>query len=150
MCIPLSFNTHTHRFTELPPHWLQHDDVTSHMIGCKAAEGRGGDAVREGGVKKERWSERKCRHLCGWRVFVKRSKRRLCVCFSALTPLWRVCEVAWMFWGTAWRRGGGDPNTTPSQKHEASYLPADLWLWVYLGVCMSVARLVSGMFSSKF
>lgn len=41
-----------------------------------------------------------------------------------------MCVWAWMFWGTAWRRGGGPPNTTPSQKHEASYLPADLWLWV--------------------
>lgn len=50
MCIPLSFNTHAHRFTELPPHWLQHDDVTSRAIGCEAAEGRRRDAEegREG------------------------------------------------------------------------------------------------------
>lgn len=51
-------HTHTHRFIELPPHWLQHDDVTSHMIGCKAAEGRRGDAVKRergrGKKKKER------------------------------------------------------------------------------------------------
>lgn len=53
-CVFLYLLTHTHKFTELPPHWLQHDDVTSHMIGCKAVEGRRGDAVREGGVKKER------------------------------------------------------------------------------------------------
>lgn len=47
-CVFLYLSTHTHRFTELPPHWLQHDDVTSHMIGCKAAEGRRGDALRTG------------------------------------------------------------------------------------------------------
>lgn len=71
MCIALSStpHAHTHRFIELPPHWLQHDDVISHLIGCEAAEGRRRDTVREGGVKKERWSERKCRHFYGRRFF---------------------------------------------------------------------------------
>lgn len=47
-CVFLYLSPHTHRFTELPPHWLQHDDVTSRMIGCEAAEGRRGDAGRMG------------------------------------------------------------------------------------------------------
>lgn len=51
------FDTHTHKRTAivLPPHWLQHHDVTPRLIGCEAAEGRsrdGGRGETEGGSER--------------------------------------------------------------------------------------------------
>ena len=46
VCLSLSLPSHTHTFMVLPPHWLQHYDVTSGLIGCEAAEGRRRDAGR--------------------------------------------------------------------------------------------------------
>lgn len=51
VCVSLPFSpithTHTHTFIVLPPHWLQHYDVTSRLIGCEATEGRRRDAGRK-------------------------------------------------------------------------------------------------------
>ena len=49
VCVALPFSpiahTHTHTLIVLPPHWLQHYDVTSRLIGCEAAEGRRGEML---------------------------------------------------------------------------------------------------------
>lgn len=49
VCLSPFLSHHTHTFMVLPPHWLQHYDVTSSLIGCEAAEGRRRDAWRERG-----------------------------------------------------------------------------------------------------
>lgn len=56
-----------------------------------------------------------------------RRRHEVCVCVSAYPePCYAVCMSHMsVTWGTAWRREG-KPNTTPSQEHEASHLPADL------------------------
>lgn len=48
VCVSLPpFSPTSRTFIVLPPHWLQHYDVTSRLIGCEAAEGRRRDAGRE-------------------------------------------------------------------------------------------------------
>lgn len=56
-----------------------------------------------------------------------------------------MCEVCVCVLGYDLEKRG-DPNTTPSQKHETSYLPADLWLWVqrWTWVCFCVDDGVHG------
>lgn len=64
---------------------------------------------REGGrdgIERERESERKCRHLNGWRG-IWTATWGVCVCVQLLAPLWSVCEACvYVSRGTVWRRGG--------------------------------------------
>lgn len=73
----------------------------------------GGEMLGErerGRAKKRDGVRENAGNIYGWRVFVKRSKRHLCVCFLALTLLWCVCELE-CFGAQPERGGGGQYHT---------------------------------------
>lgn len=113
MCIPLSFTPHTHT-----------DSQNCLRTGCNMMMSpltwlavrllrEGGEMLGErerGRAKKRDGVRENAGNIYGWRVFVKRSKRHLCACFSALTPLWCVCELECF---GAQPEGGGGPPPIP-------------------------------------
>lgn len=138
--MPLRCSTITHTHTEagrppsalaatlwchLPSDWLW---------GCSEKVERGWENKREGiedgGVKENAntfWVE----------GLLDNDVRSVCARTFA-HEVW--VRPGYLFWGATCRRQG-QPRTTPSLKHEETYLPAHLWLWVHwmdLGVFVTI------------
>lgn len=126
----LSCNTHIHSPASALVATLWCQLLSDWLGGCWGKEERCWESWREGHRIEESEEWKKMPALVWVEGFLSRDVR--CVCVSvhaAFVPLWSVCELCICILGYGLEKRG-DPDTTPSQKHEETHLPANLWLWV--------------------